>query len=217
MRSPLFILALGPISLAPIACAGEMTPTHFQQVALESFKTTEGVLKPGQKEGQVLVDVPKMRAVVPSSSSSVAELHFSYLGPTRRQLPLASGEKRLQLGLKLRAQDACNLTYVMWRLAPEPGLVVSIKSNPGLHTSSTCGAEGYTNVEPRQSVPVPLIVPGASHVLRTEQEGQSLRVYADGILVWDGELPRETLALKGPVGLRSDNVRFELEMFALQP
>ncbi|KFE70396.1 hypothetical protein [Hyalangium minutum] len=217
MRSPLFVLALGLISPAPIACAGEMTPTHFQQVSLESFKTTEGVLKPGQKEGQVLVDVPKMRAVVPSSSSSVAELHFTYLGPTRRQLPLASGENRLQVGLKLRAQDACNLAYVMWRLAPEPGLVVSIKSNPGDHDSDSCGNRGYTNLEPRQAVPVPLIVKGDSHVLRAEQEGKVLRVFADGILVWEGELPREALALKGPVGLRSDNGRFELEMFALQP
>lgn len=217
MKSPLFVLALGLISPAPIACAGEMTPTHFQKVAPKSFKITEGEFSPSKKEGQVLVESPKMRAVVPSSSSAVAELHFTYLGPTDSQEPLASGEYRLQVGLKLRAQDACNLAYVMWRLAPEPGLVVSIKSNPRKHISASCGNRGYTNVEPRQAVPVPLIVEGASHVLRAEQEELALRVYADGILVWNGELPREALDFEGPVGLRSDNVRFELEMFALQP
>ena len=41
------------------------------------------------------------------------------------------GELRRQFGLKLRAQDACNLVYVMWRIEPASKLVVSIKCRTG--------------------------------------------------------------------------------------
>ncbi|HYH94856.1 MAG TPA: hypothetical protein VD972_02720, partial [Hyalangium sp.] len=107
--------------------------------------------------------------------------------------------------------------YVMWRLAPKPGLVVSVKSNPGQHTSTACGNQGYATVRPHRRKPVPPIAPGVSHVLRAELEGQRLRVRVDGTLVWEGELPPEALAFQGPIGLRTDNGRFELELFARLP
>jgi len=68
---------------------------------------------------------------------------------------LGSGELRHQFGLKLRAQDACNLVYAMWRIEPESKLVVSVKTNPGEHSSAECGNRGYQNIKPRRSSPVP--------------------------------------------------------------
>jgi hypothetical protein len=55
----------------------------------------------------------------------------------------------------LRAEDACNLVYLMWRIEPESRLVVSVKRNPGQHASAECGNRGYQNVKPRYSAPIP--------------------------------------------------------------
>ena len=74
-------------------------------------------------------------------------------------MPLASGEMRRQFGLKLRAEDACNLVYAMWRIEPESKLVVSVKSNPGQHTSAQCGNRGYQNIKPLHSSPLPSLRP----------------------------------------------------------
>lgn len=204
---------LGP---ACMASEGDPAPSSLQRVSLAQLRTTEGALV-AAPQGRWRVEVPKMRAVVPASTSSVAELRFTYLGPTEAQQALASGEMRRQVGLKLRAEDGCNVTYVMWRLAPKPGLIVSIKSNPRQHTSTACGNRGYIRVHPSEAAPVPIIEPGAPHVLRAELEGLSLRVLVDGTLAWSGELPSETLAFQGPVGLRTDNGRFELELFTQLP
>ena len=65
-----------------------------------------------------------------------AEARFKYLGPTSQEARLGSGESRRQFGLRLRAQDPCNLVYAMWRIEPEPMLVVSVKRNPGMHSSA---------------------------------------------------------------------------------
>ena len=35
--------------------------------------------------------------------------------------------------------------------------------------------------------------------------------------VWEGEVGRDALAVEGPVGIRSDNVRLDLELFAAPP
>jgi len=214
MKSRLLVLALGLISPADFPV--KPAPRPLTRVSLQQLRATEGALAPGPK-GRWLVEVPKMRAVVPASTSPMAELRFTYLGPTEVLQALASGELRRQVGLKLRAQDGCNVVYVMWRLAPKPGLVVSIKSNPRQHTSAACGNRGYTIVRPRQREPVPLIARGASHVLRADLDGSSLRVHVDGTLVWEGRLPPEALAFDGPVGLRTDNGRFELELFTRLP
>jgi hypothetical protein len=39
----------------------------------------------------------------------------------------------------------------------------------------------------------------------------ALEVFADGELVWQGELGPDALSFEGPVGMRTDNGRFELE------
>ncbi|XXF81080.1 hypothetical protein P2318_15350 [Myxococcaceae bacterium GXIMD 01537] len=175
------------------------------------LRTTQGTLRQ-EKEGQQLVESPKMRAVTSGVTGPITELRFTYLGPTAEKQPLASGELRQQLGLKLRAQDGCNVVYVMWRLEPKPGLVVSVKNNPGQHTSSECGNRGYSTVRPRKQAPLPPLKPGASHVLRAELQGRALRVRVDGASVWEGELPPEALAFDGPPGVRTDNARVELRL-----
>ena len=121
-----------------------------------------------------------------------------------------SGEVRRQLGLKLRAQDACNLVYAMWRLEPESKLVVSVKSNAGQHTSAECGNRGYTNIKPRRSHPVPVLRPGDSHRLFATMTGSELQVFIDGHSVWEGSVGHAALDFDGPVGIRSDNTRLEL-------
>ncbi|MCY1023827.1 hypothetical protein [Pyxidicoccus sp. MSG2] len=184
-----------------------------EPVLLSSLDVTEGELRAGQ-DGRLTVDGPRMRAVLKGATPSSAELRFTVLGPTARQVALASGEQRQQVGLKLRALDGCNLVYVMWRIAPKPGVVVNYKRNPGQHSSRECGNGGYTTVRPARRDSVDAPAPGIPHTLRALLEGSTLRVWADGRLAWEGELPAEALAVDGPVGLRSDNVRVALQLFS---
>ena len=172
---------------------------------------TEGTIEelPGQR---LSVNVAKMRAYVNAYTQQQAEVRFTYLGGTSNEAPLASGEMRRQFGLKLRAQDACNLVYAMWRIEPESKLVVSVKSNPGQHTSAQCGNRGYQNIKPTRSKPVPILNPGDTHILRAEMNGAELRVFADKSLVWEGSVGPEALTFDGPVGIRSDNARLQIDL-----
>jgi hypothetical protein len=137
-----------------------------------------------------------------------------YQGPTHGDAPLASGELRRQIGLKLRARDGCNVVYVMWHIEPSPGIVVSVKSNPGQSRHAECGDRGYSFLEPTSSKPVAPIAPGQSHVLATEIRGRVLLVKTDGQQSWQGELPPAALEFDGPVGVRSDNGEFSVELRA---
>jgi hypothetical protein len=174
---------------------------------------TEGAVDelPGER---LSVNVSKMRAYLNESTPQAIEAHFTYLGPTENQTPLGSGEIRRQFGLKLRAQDACNLVYAMWRIAPESKLVVSVKSNPGQHNSAECGNRGYLNVKPRRSTPLPVLRSGETHDLRAEMNGADLTVYADNSPVWEGSVGADALDFDGPVGIRSDNARLQIELRA---
>ena len=177
---------------------------------------TEGSIAelPGQR---LSVSVPKMRAYATAPTSQDVTAHFTYLGATGGEARLGSGELRRQFGLKLHAQDACNLVYAMWRIEPESKLVVSVKSNPGQHTSAECGNRGYRNIKPHRGSPVPLLRPGATHTLHAEMNGEDLRVFADNNVVWEGSVGPEALAFAGPVGMRSDNARLEIELQAGRP
>lgn len=189
---------------------------RLARVSLARLDVTEGELRPGTDD-ELTVDGPRMRAVVPGTHAASAELRFKVLGPTSEQRALASGEQRQQVGLKLRALDGCNLVYVMWRIAPKPGIVVNYKRNPGQHTSRECGNGGYTTVRPKRRASVEAPAPGTSHTLRARLDGSTLRVWADGSLAWEGDLPAEALAIDGPVGLRSDNVRVALQLYSPLP
>ncbi|HEY2511800.1 MAG TPA: hypothetical protein VGI39_13120 [Polyangiaceae bacterium] len=185
--------------------------TGWREVPADRLCVTSGTLAPAGVT-RFRVDSPTFRAVTPAAAEPRAQLKFTYAGPTATTRALGSGAIRQQLGLKLRSQDPCNLLYVMWRFEPKQQLVVSIKRNPGLRTSAECGNQGYRNLKPRTEGKLPPITPGASHTLRAESSGETLRVFVDDALVWEGEIGAEALALAGPIGVRSDNVRVEAEL-----
>lgn len=203
--------------LLPILSAGfaQSTP-GWLTIKRGDFCVTEGSLDQADAD-RVSVNVPKMRAYANAATSPSAQIRFRYDGPTKNQSALGSGQVRRQFGLKLRAQDPCNLVYVMWRVEPESRLVVSVKRNPGQHTSAECGNHGYVNIKAAKASAVPALKAGSSHTLRAEMKGTELRVYVDNQEVWDGSVGAEAGALQGPVGIRSDNVRLEFEYLARRP
>lgn len=177
---------------------------------------TEGEISENA-EKVLSVNTPKMRAYVNGGTIPEAEVRFTYLGSTDKDVPLGSGEMRRQFGLKLLAQDACNLVYVMWRIEPQSEVVVSVKSNPGQHTSSECGNRGYRNIKPRRRSAVPAVKIGSTHTLSAALKGEEMHIIADGVPVWDGSVGPEPMHLHGPVGVRSDNARltFTLQTHSL--
>ena len=174
---------------------------------------TEGALET-LPDGRILISVAKLRAVLAAPGRQAIEARFTYLGPTAETAPLRSGALRRQFGLKLRAADGCNLIYAMWRFAPKASLTVSVKSNPALHESRACGTSGYHTVEPQRAAPVEAPPVGTMHRLAATLNGDALRVLIDGRPVWEGKLGPEALAADGPIGIRSDNARLALELFA---
>ena len=210
-----FLFAIFLIFFVVNVRSGADPATNWLSVPYAKLCVTEGTIE--QASGnRMSVNVPKMRAFVTVATTQDVEAHFTYLGPTPGEKPLASGEMRRQFGLKLRSQDPCNLVYAMWRIEPESKLVVSVKSNPGQHTSAECGNRGYRNIKPARSSPVPVLHPGTAHTLRAEMNGEALRVYADNNLVWEGKVGAEGGSLQGPIGIRSDNAKLELELLAGQ-
>jgi hypothetical protein len=209
-RGLLGCLAFLTGTLAILAFA-QTRPSALAPVSKAMLCVTEGKLSEAAPS-TLSVAAPKMRAYVNANTLAEAQLRFTYLGPTDKDIPLGSGEMRRQFGLKLLAQDACNLVYVMWRFEPQSKIVVSVKSNPGQHTSAECGNRGYTNVKPRRGLRVPAISVGSSHTLQAMLGGEDLRVVADGAAVWEGSIGGDASRLKGPVGIRSDNARLNFHL-----
>jgi hypothetical protein len=190
--------------------------SKLSSVSRADLCITEGAISEFP-DHRLLVTAVKMCAYVNVVTGQRVEARFKYLGSTAEEVPLGSGEIRRQFGLKLRAEDACNLVYAMWRIEPESKLVVSVKSNPGQHSSAECGNRGYQNIKPRSSKPVPRLVAGQMHTLRAEINSEQMRVFADDTPVWEGSLGAQTRALEGPVGIRSDNARLEIALRAELP
>ena len=161
--------------------------------------------------GRFRVDVGGMRAVA-GAGAGVAELAFTYRGPSATTVPLASGELRRQIGLKLRAKDTCNVVYVMWHVEPSSGIFVLVKRNPNASTHAACGDRGYLSAVPTIAEAVAPIRVGEAHTLRADLRGDLLEVIADGRPAWRGRLPSAVLELEGPVGVRSDNGSFDFEL-----
>ncbi|HEY4408116.1 MAG TPA: hypothetical protein VGN55_25975 [Xanthobacteraceae bacterium] len=212
------ILAL--VICAPCASAQNAPAPALQRIDYNDLCVTNGAVSklPG---GRLAIATPSSRAVVRAeperAADQVAEIRFRYLGPTPSSKPLASGELRRQIGLKLRAQDTCNLLYAMWHIEPDARIAVSIKRNAGMDTHAQCGAGGYVNFKSEERGDLPPIRPGEAHTLRAELHGNDLTVTADGKVAWQGGFGNELPPLSGPPGLRTDNGRFELEYLADGP
>lgn len=176
-------------------------------VVLDQLCVTNGVVST-LASGELGIETPSSRAVVRVPSTQVAEIRFRYLGPSSSSKVLASGELRRQVGLKLRAQDSCNLLYAMWHIEPDTKIAVSVKRNVGKRTHEQCGAHGYVNITPRQTRALPPVLKGEAHRFRAELHGTELTVFADGGLAWQGSVGSPVLEFDGPVGFRTDNARF---------
>ena len=185
----------------------------LQRVGPKQLRVTHGEIA-SRPNGRFAVQRPSTRAVLRHSGPSGAELRFRYNGPTEVARKLRGGQRRVQIALKLRAQDSCDLVYVTWRVRPVPGLVVVVKRNPGMHRHSQCTNAGYRTIRPGWSAPVRLLLPGASHRLRARLKQRHLAIHIDEKLVWRGDLGAEVLDLRGPVGIRTDNMRCDFELFA---
>jgi hypothetical protein len=206
-------LALFAALVSAVPCRADDLLAELVPVRRSQLCVSEGALET-LPDARLSVGVAKLRAVLAARGSQVIEARFSYLGPTAEMAPLRSGAVRQQFGLKLRAADGCNLVYAMWRFAPEPSLIVSVKRNPGLHASKACGNSGYRTVTPSRATPIEAPQIGTPHRLAAALDGAALHVFIDGRPVWDGELGPEVLDMEGPVGIRSDNARLELALFA---
>lgn len=203
------------VALLLTAACAELPPAAARPVAVETngeLHVSSGALTRGA-DGTMEIRDGSVRAELAGKADS-AELRFVYRGPSVSAQPLASGELRRQIGLKLRAQDTCNLVYVMWHIEPKPGIEVSVKTNPGQHTHAECHDHGYQFVHADNAASVPPVIANAWHTLRAELHGRALRVWVDGAVAWQGTLPDTALGLDGPMGLRSDNGRFELRLKA---
>jgi hypothetical protein len=213
VRKPqhLSILVLVLLSESTFGAGPQPPGTRLTPVSKANLCVTEGSIEE-TPDHRLSVNVAKMRAYVNAYTQALAQVQFTYLGSTPNEAPLASGEMRRQFGLKLRAQDACNLVYAMWRIEPESKLVVSVKSNPGEHTSAQCGNRGYQNIKPRRGSPLPSLRPGDTHTIRAQMNGSEMTVFADNSPVWEGSVGENALSFDGPVGIRSDNARLQIEL-----
>ena len=173
---------------------------------------TKGAIR--DSGGELTVTDPTVRAVVAGSDGDRASLRFTYNGDTKKIVALGSGQIRKQIGIKLRAEDGCNLVYVMWRFEPKPGIEVQVKSNPGKSTHSECGTDGYIKIAPDDPVPVSRPATGETHTLSATIKGDRLEASIDGDVVWKGKLDAAARDLDGPAGFRSDNVAAEIELTA---
>lgn len=209
LMRPTLLIVVGVMGCNAGASPRTLTQRSEPEVALATIDhsalcVTKGELARGR------VDTPTFRAVARSGGGDAASLRFVLRGASEHARPLASGHARRQLGLKLRAQDGCNLLYAMWRLDPKPMFEVSLKRNPGSRTHHQCGARGYTKLRSARAATLPPIDDEQEHELRAEILGDELVAWIDGRVVWHGRLPREARELTGPAGLRADNLAFEL-------
>jgi hypothetical protein len=212
-RRRALLLMCVTISGSMTALGAATSEASLRRVKLAELCVTNGAVA-ALPDGKLAIDTASSRGVVQHSDGETAELRFRYLGPSGDSKPLASGEMRRQIGIKLHAQDSCNLLYVMWHIEPDAQIAVSVKRNPSQHTHAECHANGYINLHPIGEVTHRRILPGESHVLHAELHGTQLTVLADGERAWVGSVAGLDL-IYGPVGFRTDNARFEFDYLAV--
>lgn len=195
--------------LLPALCLASfaLSTPATAQVRPGDFDVTDGKIQ-AAKGHRLAVTTKDMLATLKFTTEQTATVKFTYLGPTKEVSGPGSGKVLSQFGIKLRAQNDCNLIYVIWHFAPDQKIAVSIKHNPGKRTHTQCLDRGYiNNLKPRLSDSPSPVEPNQPHVLTATMSGSDLSVTADNKLVWWGNLGPVALSLKGPVGLRSDNAR----------
>jgi len=187
-------------------------PVEGHALTLSQLAVTQGLISE-ELAGSLTTRSGAVRAVAPNAASGdSAELRFAYRGPTKERTHLANGEVREQVGIKLRAEDSCNVVYIMWSIEPTQRLVVSVKRNPGKHDHDECGAHGYMQIAPDWSQEIPKVAVGDRHALTASIVNDRLYVLVDGSCVWEGALPADALSLKGTIGMRADNAQLDLEL-----
>jgi hypothetical protein len=219
------------VVLAAVACAstdpvaprtprkhGDQAGSGGNSTPASLVRVTSGAITPADIAWS-RVSSPVFRAFVEGSSGDAIELEFEYDGPTATREPLASGEVREQIGVKLRARDTCNVVYVMWHHGDSPALEASVKHNPGSTQHSECGDRGYTVLRPDHVAhELPRLRAGERHSLRAEIHGDRLVAFIDGKEAWSGRLPQSQADFRGPAGIRSDNMAHQFAVRApLEP
>jgi hypothetical protein len=176
-----------------------------QNLGLDDLTVTEGVLN--QTSAQIACHSGAMRCEARGyPEADYAFLRFQYNGPTVEVVPLADNTTVHQCGIKLRAQDTCNVVYAIWKFDTPQRLSVSVKSNPGQNTVAQCQDGGYINNIPALfTASTPNVALGSLHSLEAKLVGNRLTVTCDCKLVWDGYLPAVVYNMTGPPGMRSDN------------
>jgi hypothetical protein len=174
-----------------------MKQTLYMLLALSlsasaQIKTTNGII--GHS-----VETPTSRAEFLDASGDKLELRVRYLGVTDNKEYFADGTYQEQVGMKLRSMDGCNVIYVMRRINPNPSIVVSIKSNPGI--INTCGDKGYTVLK-SISYPAPRV--GDTFTMSASILDKNIVVKMNGISVITTTLP---IVTKGNAGIRTDNTK----------
>ncbi|WP_437873461.1 hypothetical protein [Sorangium sp. So ce363] len=196
-----------------------MDSASLESISVAQLRATSGTIEALDSSHSALRS-PALRALIGGDFRSTVQMNFAYLGPTLYSAPLASGEMRRQVGIKLLAQDTCNVLYVMWHIEPGDGIQVSLKMNPGQNAHAQCRDRGYTRLFPTWSrADIPVIRAGTSHTLlaRLDLEANTLHVEVDHAVVWIGKLPDSALKLRGPAGIRADNASLEVELRASRP
>src|ERR1700680_5017712 len=146
---PRLLIAVGFFSFYSLSAAPATDAPALQRINRDNLCVTNGVVSV-RHDGRLEIDTPSSRGVVRVATAQTAAVRFRYLGPSESSKPLASGELRRQIGLKLRAQDTCNVVYAMWHIEPDSRIAVSVKRNAGKHTHEECDARGYVNVKARR-------------------------------------------------------------------
>jgi len=200
------MLRIPAVLLCLFAISGWATRAQAKQKPDKTLNVTDGEIT-AAAEGRLEVRSKEMRATLKSESLQNITVRFTYLGPTKEVSRLGSGEIRHQFGLKLKAQDTCNLIYVMWHFDENDNRVaVSVKFNPGQEIHQQCLDHGYINNIPADyKQAAPIVKAGEPHALAASLDGRKLTVMADNKVVWEGALPEIVLSFRGPVGFRSDN------------
>jgi len=189
-------------------------PTATAQLQPSDFDVPDGKIEK-VAGNRLMVSTKEMRATLKFPTQQNVTVKFTYLGPTAEVSRLGNGEVRSQFGIKLRAQDTCNIVYIMWHFAPDQKIGVSVKRNPGKRTHEECLDNGYiNNIKPRASALPPPVHPDQPHALNAFMSDSNLTVTADNKVVWQGDLGRVALEFDGPVGLRSDNAHVVFDFIA---